>query len=839
MELFIGNSWTLDLAKMPKYAEWKGEWHYEIDRQMIQLILECTETDEFGNRKITDTMKAHFKNNIVDRMRGNTLHIQWKAPKDIGRRYSSNDVDKSSKGFCASGNLGVHSKYIKNTIYQQANWVDYDMVKGHPTLLVCVGNQLNITNGLPAIQRYIDNFDAIAEEMIAYHSCIGETDEETQLFRLTKGDIKELHNLTIYGGGETTWFRQIETGDEKKGKLPKPVANKAKMHPKYNEFKTEIRRVADLVYDSNPELVKLVCAVEEGHEELPIHKKKSRTMSYFCGILENECLRHAYNYGVKAGLFEANRIDLCMDGFTAPRPEGKDLDFHVAEMNNLTGDAGREKAFFCFRDKTETAAGNNGKSFMFKILAGLFPKLVEATPYKVFEENYNNSHKFIIGWKNKRIIYCDEGTNKKVKPELVKCVGAGEPIPFEILFGTRGELIPMFKLFLCSNVMFNVGKDNGAVFNRYKELTFRSHFDADRETDDAESLEFKADTCLVETLLANYRAELVHLFIEYAKKYYEKGLPRIPAEFLEATNDTKMGNNPFAVWFKKHYKASDAETAKVSLDSLMNFNANQFNEDTLTQLYDQFHVRSCDLMNQLKGLDAKQLEREPALQRELTMVNNIMAQILKLVMLNVPVFVLDPVLEQAYMSSPIKRVMYTDIAQYLIQNISPNAQFNSIVTNSQAGLKSVLCVPYFTTTSAACAGVSPLLSPFDTAGATTSPLCLLNNFNVKISGDNALLDNALYTYQTFLEHMYGCNSYSAGSQYGIGGDGLISQLDFETAYCFHYVNVSRMPAMELSVGKSVQILGVNQSAKAIDLYVFTEFGCSIDLDVLKGARVSA
>lgn len=63
----------------------------------------------------------------------------------------------------------------------------------------------------------------------------------------------------------------------------------------------------------------------------------------------------------------------------------------------------------------------------------------------------------------------------------------------------------------------------------------------------------------------------------------------------------------------------------------MNFNANQFNEDTLTLLYDQFHVRSCDLMNQLKGLDAKQLEREPALQRELTMVNNIMAQILKLV----------------------------------------------------------------------------------------------------------------------------------------------------------------------------------------------------------------
>lgn len=62
----------------------------------------------------------------------------------------------------------------------------------------------------------------------------------------------------------------------------------------------------------------------------------------------------------------------------------------------------------------------------------------------------------------------------------------------------------------------------------------------------------------------------------------------------------------------------------------MNFTSN-FTDETLTQLYDQFHMRSCDLMNQLKGLDAKQMEREPAIQRELTMVNNIMAQIIKLV----------------------------------------------------------------------------------------------------------------------------------------------------------------------------------------------------------------
>jgi hypothetical protein len=63
----------------------------------------------------------------------------------------------------------------------------------------------------------------------------------------------------------------------------------------------------------------------------------------------------------------------------------------------------------------------------------------------------------------------------------------------------------------------------------------------------------------------------------------------------------------------------------------MHFNANQFNEETLTQLYDEFHTRSCDLMGQLKSLDSKNMDREPQIQRQLTMVNNIMAQILKLV----------------------------------------------------------------------------------------------------------------------------------------------------------------------------------------------------------------
>ena len=207
----------------------------------------------------------------------------------------------------------------------------------------------------------------------------------------------------------------------------------------------------------------------------------------------------------------------------------------------------------------------------------------------------------------------------------------------------------------------------------------------------------------------------------------------------------------------------------------------------------------------------------------------------------VPTYVFDATVEQAYLSSPVKRIMYTDIQSFTVPSIAPNAGFRQLISSGIAGLKSVLTVPYYSqglTATGNRLSTTCLLSPFDSAGGTTSPFALLNNYNVQISGTPVLIDNLSYTYQTFLQQFYGCNSYNAGSQYGLGGDGLISQNDFETAYCFHYVNVSRMPSFDVSVPKSVSILGTNQCSRALDLLVFTEFGMSIELNVLTGIRTA-
>jgi len=384
MNFLKKNSWTIDLAKVPSYVEWNGDWKYTIDREIIRLILECEELDEFGNPKITEVMKNNFKNNIVDKLKNGVLHIEWKSRGGgYGRRYSAKDpTDPDFLG--VSGSLGVHSKYIKNTIFHYEGWVDYDMVKGHPTLLLCMGKRLKITGGLPAIENYITNFDTIAEEMVDYYSVEGADEKETKANRLTKGDIKELHNLTIYGGGETTWTKSIEKGEAKKGKVPRPVAEKPK-HPKYEEFKNEISRIIDLVYESNPDLVSKVCFDPPAPKPpMKLWEKKSRTMSYFCGIMENECLKHAYKYGVDNGLFKARSLDLCYDGLTAPAPPAyTDMNFHINGMNDYI----LEKTGFSIKMKVKKFIPDNpeDKCYVIQSIIDARRALVEATAVPMIE----------------------------------------------------------------------------------------------------------------------------------------------------------------------------------------------------------------------------------------------------------------------------------------------------------------------------------------------------------------------------------------------------------------------------------------------------------------------
>jgi hypothetical protein len=205
--------------------------------------------------------------------------------------------------------------------------------------------------------------------------------------------------------------------------------------------------------------------------------------------------------------------------------------------------------------------------------------------------------------------------------------------------------------------------------------------------------------------------------------------------------------------------------------------------------------------------------------------------------LTVPSYTFNPIYEQAYLSNPVRKIDYEDIYQYQVLNTVAGGTFNNLITNGIAGIKSVLVIPFHTAVSAVNNTISPLQSSFDSAGGgTTSPLTFLNNFNVVISGQNAIYNSQRYTYEEFLNQLNGQNGVN-GSQIDGMSSGLISQYDFESSYNYYYVNVERCLPMEKGVSKSVNIIGQNTSLFAIDLYVFISYGCSVNLNLFTGQRV--
>ena len=210
--------------------------------------------------------------------------------------------------------------------------------------------------------------------------------------------------------------------------------------------------------------------------------------------------------------------------------------------------------------------------------------------------------------------------------------------------------------------------------------------------------------------------------------------------------------------------------------------------------------------------------------------------------LYVPAYSFNSVFEQAYISSPIKKIAYEDLYQYQITNIGSSGQINNLITNGIANLKSCLVLPFYSASSSSsthlvAAGVPVYQSPFDPAGTgPTSPLCLLTNFNIAVSGQNAIYNTERYSFEQFINQVQGCNAVNSNMTDGIGSS-LIDQLGWEMEYCYYYVDVSRMLPVEQSVPKSVQIIGQNTSPLPLDLFVFLSYGTEISIDILSGSRL--
>lgn len=208
--------------------------------------------------------------------------------------------------------------------------------------------------------------------------------------------------------------------------------------------------------------------------------------------------------------------------------------------------------------------------------------------------------------------------------------------------------------------------------------------------------------------------------------------------------------------------------------------------------------------------------------------------------LYVPSYSFNSVFEQAYISQPIKKINYEDLYQYQVLDVKSKASVNALLTNGIANLRSILILPFHSSADPnhlALTGTPVYQSPFDPAGCgPTSPLSILTNFNVVVSGQNMLYNTARYTNEIFSNQVYGCNSINGGLTDGITSS-LIGQQDWEMEYCYHYVDISRMLPVEQQVPKSVQLIGQNTSQQSLDLFCFISYGAEVAFDIISGSRI--
>ena len=206
--------------------------------------------------------------------------------------------------------------------------------------------------------------------------------------------------------------------------------------------------------------------------------------------------------------------------------------------------------------------------------------------------------------------------------------------------------------------------------------------------------------------------------------------------------------------------------------------------------------------------------------------------------LYVPAYAFDPVFETAFLSSPVKTIKYEDAYQYQVLNIAPGAQINQLISNGIANMKSILIVPIL----AKGAGGNELAvpsyqSPYDTAGCgATAPLVMLTSFNCVVSGQNTIYNSQRFAFQEYNNHLAGANGVNGNQTDGLTS-GLISQLDYDMAGSYYYLDLSRMLPVETAVPKSVQLVGQNASAKTLDFMVFVSYETEISIDALTGTRV--
>jgi hypothetical protein len=286
---------SLTLANVPIYTAFNGDFKIKINTHLL------TEFIKSENPIFTDEIKTAIQNVCNQVGKNNVLKVKHYRANDLGRFYPNNSISLISL-----------KRDVKHSCFTLMNWIDIDMIKGHPTILYSLFR--NVGFEYPTFKRYINNPDEIFN-ILREHYAVDD--------KLTNERIKNFFNIAIYGGGFNKWLSEI---DEKNIDL-----SSDKPHDIMITFIKECRDMTNSIYNANPELVDMLKSKYDDEDE---YKIKNKLMSYYCGTIENEILHLAYKFLVKNDIITPREnVELEYDGLCFKKPDTKTIN----EINTIIG----------------------------------------------------------------------------------------------------------------------------------------------------------------------------------------------------------------------------------------------------------------------------------------------------------------------------------------------------------------------------------------------------------------------------------------------------------------------------------------------------------------------
>ena len=253
----------------------------------------------------------------------------------------------------------------------------------------------------------------------------------------------------------------------------------------------------------------------------------------------------------------------------------------------FTGQADKLKQFyFCVDGKD--GIGNNGKTFLFDILTNMFPNYVYKTNKTFLEASNSKSHKQLANMGGKKIVWADEWSKAHPNYELFKTIADGNTEEYDVLFSSCGQLDILFKMFVLTNHTPNMSADEEAIYNRFRQITYGSHFDTQglRTEPNIKELEFIADPTLPETIKNEYKNEMVAIILHFAKQFITNKykLPEIPEKFLKDTAETKKTNDNLLTIINEEFVKN--KDGKVSIHTLSSMCGKMDNKKMIKKMKD-------------------------------------------------------------------------------------------------------------------------------------------------------------------------------------------------------------------------------------------------------------